>query len=79
MFYLVQPPNSPAPMVPNDPKEVPISEKWRRRASECRKAAEKFQHVESRVRMMRAAEEFDRLAAGAAEQELAPTKVTPST
>jgi hypothetical protein len=62
-------------MISSDFEVVILSESWRRRASECRKTAEKFRHGETRKRMMRVAEEFDRMAAQAAEQEISHTNV----
>jgi hypothetical protein len=50
---------------------LPHSQAWRNRAEECRAAAKSFHNDANRERMLRVADDYERMASTAAKKELA--------
>jgi HEPN domain-containing protein len=53
----------------HDSAVAKLSETWRSRARECRAIAERFRNTGNRERMLRAAQDFERMAVKATQRE----------
>lgn len=55
--------------VMTDSPNSKLREIWQSRARDCRMAAQRFRNFEARQRMLRVADDFERLAGGAMDQK----------